>query len=154
MRRNVRVTPPAQTGNRHDVQAVRHLLAERRFALLLCVATLLLRLLVPTGYMIDREHGHVAITLCSGTIAAETAVPMPGMRGAMPDHGKTKDHGKAEMPCAFSGLSAAMTGGVDPIQLEALVAFIMAVGLAVQLLPALCRPAYLRPPLRGPPAYL
>lgn len=137
------------------MHAVRHLLAQRHLAVLLCAATLLLKLLVPTGYMIDNASGHIAITICSGFgPATTTMMDMPGMHGDMPDHGKSKDHGKAEMPCAFSGLSAAMTGAVDPIQLAALIVFILALGLVARILPAPSQSAYLRPPLRGPPAYL
>lgn len=127
----------------------------RHLAALLCAATLLLKLLVPTGYMIDNTSGHVSITICSGFgPATTTMMDMPGMHGDMPDHGQPKAHGKAEMPCAFSGLSAAMTGAVDPIQLAALIVFILALGLVARILPAPAQLAYLRPPLRGPPAYL
>ncbi len=136
------------------MQAVRHLLAQRHFAVLLCAATLMLKLLVPTGYMIDSHHGRMTIAMCSGTGPATIAMEMPGMHGGMTDHGKSKDHGKAEMPCAFSGLSAAMTDAIDPIQLTALIAFVLALGLVATILPAPSRPAFLRPPLRGPPAYL
>lgn len=122
--------------------------------MLLCTATLLLKLLIPTGYMIDSDHGRIAITICSGTAPLTMTKQMLGMHGDMPNHGKSKDHGKAEMPCAFSGLSAAMLGAIDPIQLAALIAFILTLGLAVAILPAPSRPSYLRPPLRGPPAYL
>lgn len=133
--------------------AVRYLLAQRHLAVLICVATLVLKLLVPTGYMIDSRQGRITITICSGTGPATMAMEMPGMDHSMPDHGK-KEHGKAEMPCAFSGLSAAMTGAIDPIQLAALIAFVMAVGLVAVISPAPSQPAYLRPPLRGPPITL
>ncbi|WP_245739405.1 DUF2946 family protein [Sphingomonas rubra] len=115
--------------------------------MLICAATLLLKLLVPTGYMIDSDHGRITITICSGT-APRT------MTMEMPDHGKSKDHGKAEMPCAFSSLSAAMLGPINPLQLAALIAFILAFGLIAKVPPAPGRLAHLRPPLRGPPAYL
>ncbi|KQM27365.1 MULTISPECIES: DUF2946 family protein [unclassified Sphingomonas] len=136
------------------MQAIRHLLAQRHLAVLICAATLLLKLLVPTGYMINNASGHFAITICSGTAPRAMTMEMPGMHGDMPDHGKSKDHGKAEMPCAFSGLSAAMLGAIDPVQLAALIVFILALGLIATIPPAPSRPAYLRPPLRGPPAYL
>lgn len=132
--------------------AVRRLLAQRYFAALLCAATLLLRLVVPTGYMIGSEHGRVSIELCSGVAAQPMAMDMAGMHGGMPDHGKSKDHGKAEIPCAFSGLSVASLGAVDSIQLVALIAFIIGVGLCPAVLPASSRRTYLRPPLRAPPA--
>jgi hypothetical protein len=79
---------------------------------------------------------------------------MPGMHANTADHGKAKDHGKAEMPCAFAGLSAAVLDPIDPIQLAALIAFVLAIGLTATVPPSPARPAFLRPPLRGPPAYL
>ena len=139
---------------RRDVLAVRRLLAQGNFAVLICAATLLLKLLVPTGYMIGTEHGRVTIELCSGVASQPMAMEMPGMQGDMLDHGKSKDHGKAEMPCAFSGLSATSLGAIDPIQLAALIAFVLAVGLCPAVLPAPSERTYLRPPLRGPPATL
>jgi hypothetical protein len=132
------------------VPAVRHLLAHRNLAVLLCAATLLLRLLLPTGYMIGSDHGQLTVELCSGVASPETGM----LAQHMSEHGKPGEHGKAELPCAFSGLSAAALGAVDPIQLTALIAFIMAVGLFPAVLPAPGRRIYLRPPLRGPPANL
>lgn len=102
--------------------------------------------------MIQNDHGHLTITICSGTQPRPTTMEMPGMHGDAAAHGNPGDHGKAEMPCAFAGLSAAMTGAIDPVQLAALIAFVMATGLAVVVLPAPSCPAHLRPPLRGPPA--
>lgn len=134
------------------MSAVRQLLAQRHLAIVICVAALLLKLLVPTGYMIDSDHGRLAITLCLGTAPAATPMDMAGMHGDMPDHDPSKDHGKAEMPCAFSSLSAAVAGAIDPIQLAALIAFVLAVGFAGAILPPALRRVYLRPPLRGPPA--
>lgn len=146
------------------MQVVRHLLAQRRLAVLICAAALLMKLLIPAGYMIGSDHGRLSIILCPGIAApageAVAAMPMPAMHGEMADHrapenhGKARDHGRAEMPCAFSGLSTASLGAVDPVQLAALIAFVMAIGLAGVLLPMPSGPAYLRPPLRGPPLHL
>ena len=137
-----------------SVFAVRRLLAQRYFAVLVCAATLLLKLLVPTGYMIGSEHGRITIELCSGVAPRAVTMAMPEMHGDMPDHGKSQDHGKADMPCAFAGLSAASLGAIDPIQLITLIVFVMAVGLSPAVLPAIIRRSHLRPPLRGPPALL
>lgn len=133
---------------------IRHLLARRQLAFLICAAALLLKLLVPTGYMIASDHGRLTLTICSGVAPSPPPMAMAGMKHDMADHGSSKDHGKPEMPCAFAGLSAASLGAVDPIQLAALIAFVMAVGLTGVMLPVRVRRAYLRPPLRGPPAYL
>jgi len=146
------------------VHAVRHLLAQRHLAALICAGVLLLKLLVPTGYMVVSESGSLAIVVCSGTAPRAAPMAMPGMHGDMVDHGrmdrgqmdhgKSEDHGKAEMPCAFAGLSAAALGAIDPILLATLIAFVLAVGLGASALPPPARRAYLRPPLRGPPAHL
>ncbi len=126
--------------------------------MLLCAAALLMKLLVPAGYMIGGDQHRLAIILCSGVASEAKPVQMAGMHGdmpgGMPDHGNPKDHGKAEMPCAFSGLSAAVLGVIDPILLAALVAFIIVLGLRPALLPAIARQPFLRPPLRGPPISL
>jgi hypothetical protein len=142
------------------VPAIRTLLAQRRLAFFLCGATLLLKLLVPTGYMIGSEQGRPAIIMCPAAMPPVAVAGMAGMHGDMADHGKSmdhgapRDHGKPEMPCAFSALSAPALDTIDPIQLAALIAFVMAIGLAGVALPPPSRPAYLRPPLRGPPATL
>ena len=133
------------------VAPIRTLLAQRQFAVLICAAALLLKLLVPAGYMIESSHGRLTITVCSGSVPATAAVEMPGMDRSMLDHGK--DHGKAEMPCAFSGLSAAALGAVDPIQLAILIAFVTAGGLFVVASPVQSNATRLRPPLRGPPIH-
>lgn len=133
------------------MQVFRHLLAQRRLALLICVAALLLKLLVPSGYMVDSDHGRPLIGICSGTGPAMMSIPIPGLKGNVADHGAPGHHGKAEMPCPFSGLSAAMTGAIDPLHLAGLVAFVMAIGLEGVHLPSPYAPTHLRPPLRGPP---
>jgi hypothetical protein len=133
---------------------MRHLFAQRRLAMLLCGAALLLKLMVPTGYMIGTDHGRLAITVCSGTAPGTMTMAMPGMHGGSGDHGTSKEHGKTEMPCAFAGLSAAMLAAVDPVLLAGLIAFVMAIGLVGTVLPTPSAAAHLRPPLRGPPSQL
>ncbi|OWK28041.1 hypothetical protein [Sphingomonas dokdonensis] len=149
------------------MQPIRLFLAQRHLAVLLLGAALLLKLLVPTGYMIDASGGRLAVIVCPGVVPAPSSVSQSAgghhqMVGhqAVADHGApmkhdgSGGHGQVEMPCAFAGLSAAALGAVDPIQLAALIAFVLAVGFAAMVLPAVARPVYLRPPLRGPPAFL
>ena len=133
-----------------------------------------MKLLIPAGFMLSVVSGHVAITLCSGfapvtkagTSPMLTAMPMqmamagpasdPGAMdmAAMPGHDPAKDHGKTEMPCAFSGLSTHALASVDPLLLGAAIAFVM--GISLRPSPPRARSAtlYLRPPLRGPPIAL
>ena len=120
--------------------------------MLFCVAALLLKVLVPTGYMIDSDHGRFAITICPGVGSSSVTMAMPEMHGQMPDHGNSKDHGKVEMPCAFSGLTAPSLAGADPLLLAAAISFIVRTVFrtATDTEPAGSR-LHLRPPLRGPP---
>lgn len=132
----------------------RLILARRHLAALICVAVLALKLLVPSGYMISNEHGRVAITICSGTVPPIAGFGMIGMHGAGADHGPSKKHGKAEMPCAFASLSAQALAAGDLVLLGAAAVFVMGIeplptrSLARAIIP------HLRPPLRGPPAFL
>lgn len=138
------------------MQAFRHLvLAHRHIAALICVAALALRILIPTGYMVSSVHGRVTITLCSGVVDQQPAMAMDmrGMDHTMPDHGKSKEHGKAEMPCAFSGLSAPVLGGADPVLLVVALALVAAVALRATPRTIVASASYLRPPLRGPPLF-
>lgn len=131
---------------------VRRLIAQRYLAVVILAAALVLKLVVPTGYMLVTEHGHFTMALCSGLAPPPTAMAMPGMHGEMPHHGK-RDHGKTEMPCAFAAVSAQALSGADPTLLVLLVVFILAAGLYPAALPAIVRRSHLRPPLRGPPAF-
>lgn len=135
------------------MQAARRLiLAHGPLAALLCVAALALRMLVPAGYMIASDHGRIAITLCPGaTPPAATMMAMPGMDHAMPGHGPSKEHDKAETPCAFTALSAQALGGADPLLLVVALAFVAA--MALRAAPRATVPAapHLRPFSRGPP---
>lgn len=140
------------------MQAFRHILAQRHLAVLICAAAMLLKLLVPTGYMIASDHERIALTLCSGMVAQPEAMVMPGMdqpmamaQGTMRDKGKSTDHGKSEMPCAFAGLTAQVLGAVDVVLLAVALAVVAIMALRSTPRVAPRAAPYLRPPLRGPP---
>lgn len=144
--------------NRPIVQPFRHLLAQRHLALLVCAAAMLLKLLVPTGYMIASDHGRLSITICSGMASQPAAMAMPGMdhamtmaHGTLPIPDKSVDHAKADMPCAFAGLSAQALGAVDIVLLAIALAAVAILALRAIPRVAPCAAPYLRPPLRGPP---
>jgi hypothetical protein len=129
------------------VSARRHLTAHRRWAGLILAFALLMKLLVPAGYMVERDGGHVVITICSGTAPRTMTMDMGGKH----HEGKGERGAAAEMPCAFAGLAAPFLGPVDPLQLALLIAFVLALCVARIALPAPAPPVHLRPPLRGPP---
>ncbi len=136
-----------------SVPALRRLLlAHRHVAALICVAAFALKLMVPAGYMVSSDHGRIAITICSGVALPSMNMAMPGMHGDMADHGKSKEHGKPEIPCAFISLSAQALGAVDPILLIIAITFVISMGLRFIARPTIAALSHLRPPLRGPPA--
>ncbi|PCG14283.1 MAG: hypothetical protein DI530_04910 [Sphingomonas sp.] len=125
---------------------------------MICAVALLLKLLVPGGYMIAADHGRLSIVICSGMATTPAAVAMPGMdhvvamaHATMPETDKSTDHGKPEMPCAFAGLSAQVLGAVDVVLLATALAAVAVMALRATPRIAPRATPYLRPPLRGPP---
>lgn len=114
-------------------------------------AALLLRILVPAGFMpMAATDGTITIRICSGTQDGPTTMemPIPGLPAGHGDHQKPV---RAEMPCAFAGLAMPMLSGADPLLLALAIAFAIALASRiVQPVPP-ARALYLRPPLRGPP---
>ena len=131
------------------VTSFRHLLLRHRMlAAWLIAIALLMKLLVPEGFMPMVSGGTITMELCSGYQPQKMAMAMPGMA----DHaGKKGQSGKAEMPCAFSGLSAPSLTTADPILIAIMIAFVLALGVFVAPLPPIADPLRLRPPLRAPP---
>jgi hypothetical protein len=117
-------------------------------AVWLATLALLVKVAVPAGYMIGTEHGTITIELCSGTGPMTMTMAMPGMA----HHDPKSDHDKAEQPCPFSGLSAPSLAAADPILLAIAITFIVATVFRSTARPVVRAPAFLRPPLRGPPA--
>lgn len=130
--------------------ALRALLLTRcNFALLLLVAALAVRLLVPVGTMPGSGDRVLSVQICadaSGLPQSQILV-IPGKPA--PHEGNA-----AKGTCAFAGLAAPMLGGADPALLAVALAFILAIGLAL-VTPALpVRFTRFQPPTRGPPAFV
>lgn len=128
----------------------RHFLRHRALAGWIVATALLMKLLVPAGYMPAVSGNSVIIQICSGYGPMTMAMPMP-MPGKQ-DHGQDHQQSKAEMPCAFSGLSAPTLAAADPVLLALAILFVMVVGARFVVPLPTASPAHLRPPLRGPPA--
>jgi hypothetical protein len=116
-------------------------------ALILCAA-LLVRALVPTGFMPHIGAHSITIEICAdasgGHLTREITLPMA------PGHDRHESKSDGE-PCPFGGMGHAMAGGVDDWLLAAALAFILLLGFAPARRIAPRRAANLRPPLRGPP---
>lgn len=127
----------------------------RRLTALLVALTLCLKVLVPQGYMIGTSRGQKLLTvqLCLDGIAHKTiqiAVPTDGKQGDGDKGSQGKDGGH----CAFSSLGFDTLANTDPVQMALALLFILTLGFApvAQILGD--RQTYLRPPLRGPPAFI
>ena len=125
------------------------LLRHRALALLVVMAALCMKIVVPSGYMIGQNSKVLTVQLCTDGLGhaavAKIAIPMKGE----PSDSSGKQ-GKGE--CPFASLSMASMTGADPALLALALAFILALGFAPTRLTHPKRVSYLRPPLRGPPA--
>lgn len=123
----------------------------RRFALAILALALTIKALVPAGYMLGGPLGDGAHVLTLA-ICADASGELTTKQITVPSDGKS-DHVKAEGTCAWGVLAAAALAGVDVLLLALALAFILALGMAPSRPAARSQRTYLRPPLRGPPAF-
>lgn len=118
------------------------LLRHRPAAALLLGAVLLLRALVPGGWMVERAGGELTVALCSDASGGQVFVTIP-LGDETPD-----PHEGQQAPCAFTALAdlppalalpqpLPVRGGPAPVPLE------IAIGQGLAAPP---------PPQTGPPA--
>jgi hypothetical protein len=125
-----------------------HLSRHPLLAAWIIAAALLMRVLVPAGFMPGVSGGAIMVQLCSGDSAQHIEIALPVDRAPASQH---DHHDKAQAPCAFSALSTSTLSGTDPALLALALFFILALAVRVTTMPARKATAYLRPPLRGPP---
>jgi hypothetical protein len=127
----------------------RLILTHRRWAALLLFAALALRIMMPAGFMPVATGKTVTIALCTGTGPVPVTLHIPGEPGKGDSH-----RDGAAQPCAYAALGGPALAAADPALLAAalLFAFVLALLSTDLRLPRFG--AYLRPPLRGPPALL
>lgn len=123
----------------------------RRLSLLLIACALLVKALVPQGYMVGPSTKTLTIQICTDGSGVMTSkqVEIPMKKGS---HGSDQNHGKTDGTCSFSSLAMAGMSGADAALLAVALAFILLLGFAPTALPFASNTPYLRPPLRGPPA--
>jgi len=127
--------------------SLRHYLRDRRhFALAIIMIALLMRLLVPVGFMPEVSAGKITIALCTGHGPTVIEMNVPGA-----GHHDQGNNAKPDMPCPFGSTSSVGLTGADPILLAIAIAFIMALSLRPAAITRLADAPHLRPPLRGPP---
>lgn len=123
----------------------RLILSNRCWAATLLGLALLLKALMPAGYMTVSSGKSITVEICSGTGPASLTLHIPS-----DEHDKGK--ASAEQHCAFAGLGAQALAAVDPYILEAALAFAFILALLFVDLRLARHRDHLRPPLRGPPA--
>lgn len=133
----------------HNVRAL--IRDYRALAMLLLAMAMLVKVLVPTGYMAGDGQRLLSVQICLDGINHKT------IQIALPSEDTPSGHqpdtsGKADLPCAYTILSMGMTGGVDAPLLALAIAFILALGFAPAHPVLKDRSHHIRPPLRGPPA--
>lgn len=133
--------------------ALRTWIFGNRLALIaLCVLAFSIKAVVPMGFMISPSDGPfmLSVTVCDasspGLAKMEMAMPMK-----VGHHGHQSGQSTKHSDCAFTSLIGGALAGADPIQIEALLAFALALAFLPlgQLL--LRQAAYLRPQTRAPP---
>lgn len=102
---------------------------------------------MPVGFMPVFSNSVILVQLCSGQGPQTIALELPG-KAPDQEHGKPQ---KADMPCAFSGLSSPTLPAVDGLLLAVALAFIIAAGFLLPRRIVLWRGIYLHPPAIGPP---
>lgn len=134
-----------------------HIRRLRWWAAVLIVAALFIEMLVPAGYMPSMTNGAFLMRPCARQVAPVIGVSDGAAHG---DHNNGDSHksapdddghGKLEMPCAFSSLSAPALGMTDPILLAIAIAFILTAAFHLEARVERRRIPYLRPPSQGPP---
>jgi len=142
------VTTPFARANGAFVTSLRHHIhGHRRWAAALVALALLMKLLVPAGFMASASNGTIQIELCASSGPRTIVIAIPGL-----DHDKKSEAAKGDGPCTFSGHAAPSLGAADPILLAVAIAFIVATVFRTAPVGTPRRRAHLRPPLRGPPA--
>lgn len=139
------MTIPICRDNRRRVTRLRHhIFTHRGWAAWLFAAALLMKLLVPAGFMPAASAGTITIELCTGAGAQTITIP-----GEHQD--EQGGHGKTGSPCIFAGLGAPLLAAADPVLLALALAFVVATAFRLAVAPVTTALAYLRPPPRGPP---
>lgn len=124
--------------------------------LALIVTALLIKMLVPMGYMPSLADGVFAIQPCVSQ-SAEVPVMTAGDHTHVAHHDNHTEGGEYSAfhaPCAFSGLAIPGLAAADPILLAIAIFFIIANAFRITPTLIMWRSVRLRPPSQGPPATL
>ncbi len=150
------MTAHTAQGSAIPMGSLRFLLRQNALAAWVVIAVaLLMKAVVPAGFMPAMTAAGMTVVPCSGMTTVSTpALAMPGMvHHAMPAHptGQEQAPAKPDAPCAFAGLTTPGLGGADMVLPALAFAVLVAAALLFPPIARITRLAFLRPPLRGPP---
>jgi hypothetical protein len=133
------------------VSALRVFFADRRhFAMIVAAMTLVIKAMIPPGYMIGEQSRALSVIVCADAsntgYVKQITIPVSSKTG-----GSSDERGKSEGACPYSVMSMVSLGGADAPLLVVALAFIVALGFAPFHFPPPVRTRHDRPPLRGPP---
>lgn len=114
----------------------------------LVALALLMKVLVPAGFMASMNAGGIIVQLCTAN-GVQTMVLTPDGQIKTPD--TPQSDSAMDSPCAFSSHAAPLLSGAGPVLLAVAIAFIMFTGLRLAKIAPSQPPLFLRPPAIGPP---
>lgn len=124
-----------------------YLLKRFRLAMVLVVLTLVVKAVVPTGYMVGTQGKALTILVCGDVsgdhLTKQIAIP-----------GKAEGQAKTSEACPYASLSFASLDAGLPVFVALAMAFLLLLGFAPARVPILAGLSHVRPPLRGPPALI
>ena len=118
-------------------------------ALVMVMAALCMKALVPVGYMVRSDSAVLSVQICGQTVAGEA---MQRMLVPIKHDGGDSGSQQAKNDCPFASAPVASVPAVDGQLLAGALLFILALGYAAVRPARPARILFLRPPLRGPPA--
>ncbi|WP_421837683.1 DUF2946 family protein [Novosphingobium sp.] len=115
--------------------------------MLLVALALVVKALVPAGYMVGSQGKSLTILVCSDVsgdhLTKQITIP-----------GKAEGQAKTGEACPYASLSFASLDAGLPVFVALAIAFLLLLGFAPVAIPALAGFTHVRPPLRGPPALI
>lgn len=114
----------------------------------LVAAALLMKVLVPAGFMASMNAGGLTVQLCTAYGMQTVVLTADGQIKATD---APQSDSAMDAPCVFAGHGAPLLSGADPLLLAVAIAFILTAGLRVAKTAPLPQPFFLRPPAIGPP---
>ena len=125
------------------------LIGHRRLAAIVVAFALLMKALLPAGYMVGQAQGQKALTIL---VCADASGDHLSRQVSLPASGKKDGNPPSHDACPFAGHAFAALGGADPIQIALAMLFVLALGFAPVPLPRLARARHVLPSPCGPPA--